>query len=57
MIPGVDYNQLGLYTEANIDAIDIVQLRLWASYRGQTLARTGGWFENLNLAALPVSEA
>ncbi|XP_024363886.1 callose synthase 9 isoform X2 [Physcomitrium patens] len=40
MIPGVDYNQLGLYTEANIDAIDIVQLRLWASYRGQTLART-----------------
>lgn len=43
MFPGADYNQLGHYLEADIPEADILQLRLWASYRGQTLARTGGW--------------
>ena len=42
MFPDVDYNHLGQYTDADIPDADILQLRLWASYRGQTLARTGG---------------
>jgi callose synthase len=38
MLEGVEYSQLGHYTEN--DVTDTLQLRLWASYRGQTLART-----------------
>lgn len=40
MLPDVEYNQLGIYNEDHVT--DTLQLRLWASYRGQTLARTGG---------------
>ncbi|XP_024386368.1 callose synthase 9 isoform X2 [Physcomitrium patens] len=40
IFPNVEYNQLNTLSDADIIGDKILELRLWASYRGQTLART-----------------
>nr|XP_024357146.1 callose synthase 9-like isoform X3 [Physcomitrium patens] len=40
MYPNVGYNQLKTFSEKAFSEEQFLELRLWASYRGQTLART-----------------